>query len=556
MKFSDRGFIRAFLVLKLFFSIFWSFYSLKYRAWFHKRNWIENKKKELYVTKAIQFRETAIKLGGLLIKLGQFFSTRVDVLPNATIEELTLLQDEVKAVPFNELRVLAESELNKPLEDVFLYIDENPIASASLGQVHQVVLKNGKKAALKVQRPGIDALITIDLRTIKRVIRLLQRYTDWEKYIDLDAIFQEFSVTVRQELNYIQEGHNAEKIKANSQDNPRIRVPEIYWDYCSKKLLAMEFLEGYKINDIDAIVKANLSPRLIAQELLKIYIKQVLIDGFFHADPHPGNIFVDQSGCIIMVDFGMVGSISPQIRDDLVAMVIALVGRDFEKVVYYLKVIGFLRNSVDERLLIRAVSIFLEQMIGRVENISQIDTDLLLKDLEKLLYENPFQIPANFTFLGRALGTLYGICIKLHPDISFIDEAKPFIEQIAPKKSSIRKLIKDKSLLIGNSLIELPTLLERVLNKADRNDLLLNINFKDLESRIDSNTRALMMLSSIMGFGISITLSVFLLIHEFELYAKIGFGISLLFLLTYLRRAISHKKKKDLSNVNIWHHKR
>ena len=538
------GLIRFLTVIKLFFGIFWSFYSLKYKVLWHDEDWKKNQKEKLYISQAIHFRVTAVNLGGLLIKLGQFFSTRVDIFPSSTIDELALLQDQVKEEPFFKLRHLAEAELGQPLEVVFAEVDEIPIAAASLGQVHKVVLKDGRIAALKIQRPDIDKLVRIDLKAIRRVLYFIKKWTDWERYIDLDTIYQEFADTVQDELNYLQEGKNAETIKANSSGDPDLVIPEIYWEYSTKRVLTMEYVEGIKINNLETMKTAGIDPAYTAQRLLQIYIKQILIDGFYHADPHPGNLFVREDNKIILVDFGMVGIIPPVLRDTLLEMVFALVARDFEKVVDFLKEIGFINQRGNEKIIIRALSIFLEQFLGKNQDLSRTDLVQLLDDIEKLLYENPFQIPANFTFLGRALGTLYGICMKLNPNISFIDEAKPFLENIAPKSKSIWKIIKDKALAVSQAMLEVPQAAERVLNKADRGDLVFQINLLEMQEHLQANTKAMRSLSYVVGFAFSFIGGIYLMVHNFAHPSHFSFALAALFFLFYIKSIFSRSKKK------------
>lgn len=541
---SWRGFKRFWTVVFLFVRIFWSFYSLRFKRHWHSIDWLESKKAELYVSQARLFRETAVDLGGLLIKLGQFFSTRVDILPPSSINELSTLQDEVKAVPFDQLIEVARSEFKRPLQEVFLSIDNIPRASASLGQVHRGQLHSNETVAIKIQRPGIEELVSIDLKAVGRVVALVKRFTDWERFVDFDAIYHEFSDTLWAELNYIQEGHNAERIAENSKDDPDLIVPEIYWEYTTRRVLTMEYLEGVKVTDFAEMDAQGIDRRQIAGKLLQVYVKQILIDGFFHADPHPGNLFVRPGNKLVMIDFGMMGSISPDVRDTLVEMVFALVNRDFARVVEYLTAIGFIRPQANQQVLIRAMSLFLEQTLGKTKELSQADLNVILKDLEVLLYEQPFQVPANFTFLGRALGTLYGICMKLYPDISFIDVGRPYLDQIAPEKESLFKIVKDKTKDLGLALVEIPPLAEKVLRQAQIGDLTVNIPMQTLTDQLELNTRSLNGVSWMMGFGFTALAAAYLQVNG-ETNLALGTAlISLAFLLAFLLSKRSLKSSR------------
>ena len=504
------GLKRFYKVIKLFINIFWAFYSLRIKALWHADGWKEKRRNELYFSEARRFRITAVEMGGLLIKLGQFLSTRVDILPQSTTRELAGLQDEVPPVAYQDICQVLASEFGRPFNEVYSYLDHSPQASASLGQVHQAKLPDGQLVAVKILRPGIEKLIEIDLRAMRQVIKFLQWFTNWQQWVDFDAIYREFADTLREELNYLQEGKNAETIARNSVQDPDLIVPRIHWDYTRQRVLTMEFMEGMKVSDYESLERAGVNRSKLAHKLLEIYIKQILVDGFFHADPHPGNLFIDSTGKVIMIDFGMVGTIAPDLRDTLIKMVLAMVGRDHLQVVFYLKQVGFVRREADNELLARAIGLFLEQILGTGINLRNNDMGSLLEDLEELLYEQPFQIPAKFTFMGRALGTLYGLCIGLDADISFLDAAKPYLKQFMPEEARPWTIIKEKGAALGNALVEVPPLLEKVLRRTERGDLELKLPLRNLEEAIEQNTRANHAIAWGIVFGATLLSSVYL----------------------------------------------
>jgi len=540
----QSGFVRTLTILRLFIGIFWAFYSLKFYRIIHGSNWVESRRRDLYTTQARRFRLTAVEMGGLLIKLGQFFSTRVDMLPQDSIVELTGLQDEVKPESFPDIKLVIEQEFGLPLDKIFINIDPQPLASASLGQVHQAKLENGSLIAVKVQRPGIDKLVNIDLRAILRVMTLIKLFTDWNRFIDLDAIYKEFADTIRAELDYVQEGHSAETVAANFSDDDDIIVPKIYWEYTRTRVLTMEFQGGIKISETDQLEAAQVDRSKLAEKLLASYVKQVLIDGFYHADPHPGNLFVTPEGRIIMLDFGMVGTISPAVKKTLVEMSLALVSRDFTQVVAYLVKLGFIRTNAESDTLIRAISVFVEGFLGSGEEVTDTDLKGFLKDLEVLLYEQPFQIPANYTFLGRALGTLYGICVGLDPNISFIDVCRPYVDKIVPGENSIFTLIKDQTKRLGISLLQLPPLAETVLRKADRGDLNVNVPFRSINNSIDNNTRSMKMVAWAIVCGASLLSSVLLLVNGWVVIAKYGAIFTAIVFIIFLRSGATPVRRR------------
>jgi|GEM_PF-462398 Predicted unusual protein kinase len=542
-KTSWSGFKRFIKVISLFITIFWSFYSIKYKKLWHTHSWAESKRQELYAAEARRFRNTAIELGGLLIKLGQFFSTRVDVFPQSSIEELSGLQDEVKPVPFKEIRQVAEDDFSHPLTEVYAEVDEMPIASASLGQVHRGVLVTGEIVAIKILRPGIEELVRIDLMAVRKVIDILKVATDWQQTIDMDAIYNEFSDTLLAELNYMQEGKNAEAIAASTND-PDVMIPAIFWQYTTHRVLTMEFMEGIKISEYETLSCAGIDRQAIALKLLQTYIKQILIDGFFHADPHPGNLFVTENGRIVMIDFGMVGTIPQALRDVLVDLVFALVKRDNLQVVGHLKRIGFLRYDADNELVARAIGIFLEEALGAGTDWYSADFSGLLGDLEQLLYEQPFQIPAQFTFLGRALGTLYGLCIGLDPNFNFLDEAKPYLQGLAKGEKGFWATTKEKVAMFGSALAEIPPLAEKVLNRMERGELQLKLPLSSLDDSINTNTRAVKSLSWAIVFGFTLFTSAYLKVNHYPTEALYALYVSILALLLMLSSNRTLKRRR------------
>ncbi|KUG04903.1 abc1 family protein [hydrocarbon metagenome] len=534
MPVKNSAVYRFLSVIRLFAHISMAFYSLRFKKYLHNSAWLHKKKEELYVTQARLFRETAVELGGLLIKLGQFISTRVDILPRATIQELSGLQDEVRPVDFEDIKIMVCSEFGQPLEDIYADIDTNPVASASLGQVHYGMLLNGREVAIKVMRPGIEELIKIDLRAVRQVIKWIKVFTDWERFIDLDAIYQEFEETLWGELDYLKEGSNAEVIAANSSEDKGLLVPEIMWEFTRTRVLTMEYMRGIKITDYKQIEDAGIDRKLVAAHLLNIYVRQILVDGFYHADPHPGNLFVARDGKLIMVDFGMVGSVSKELRSTLVDMVKAIVRRDHDTVVDYLIQLGFVHYRADKTTLTRAIALFLEHILGDAQEISKVDLHNFLQDLEQLLYEQPFQVPARFTFLGRALGTLYGICIGLDPDINFLAVSKPYVDELLGDGGGLYQVVKEKAGAWGSALIELPPLFERVLQKAERGDISIRIPLHQLQDNIADNTRSIKSVAWAVAFSSALLTSAYLLVNNLTRESYWGFGLTAVFLILLL----------------------
>ncbi len=520
------AFKRSATIVSLFVRIFLSFYFIKYQKLWHRKGWARQRKAELFVSEARRFRETAISLGGLLIKLGQFFSSRVDLLPRSSLNELEMLQDEVTPASYSDIKSVLEAEFNQPVEEIFQGFSVIPEASASLGQVHQATLRDGRLAAVKIQRPGIEEIIRIDLLAIQKVVGLIKTFTTWEKYADFDFIYDDFASTLRAELNYIEEGRNAEKIAANMKKNRHVQVPVIMWEYTRSRVLTMEFLSGIKINDFAGFEKAGINRKIVARHLLKIYVSQVLVDGFFHADPHPGNLFVTEKADIIMVDFGMVGHIPEQQRKMMLEIASQILDQDYGEVVVILKKMGFLAEDVDEELMTRAVNAFIDQFVNSEQDLTKADLRILLNDLEDFLYEFPFRMPSNMTFLGRALGTLYGLCLNLDPGINFIKEAEPFLKEAITKHVSPVQLISSRLLRLAGAVLGLPLLAERVYKKADQGSIRVKMPMKDVNRALGANTRALRLLAWSICFAAILAASSYILENGHTGLAYAGFALS------------------------------
>lgn len=539
-----KGWQRFWIVIGLFAGIIWAFYSLRFTRLWHPQGWEEKRRQELWLEKARYFRETAVELGGLLIKLGQFFSARVDVFPSSVIHELEHLQDEVKGVAFEDIRQAVSAEFGRPLEEIFADFDHEAIAAASLGQVHRATLMSGEDLAVKILRPGIERLIKIDLSAVKQVVKLLQRFTDWGNFMDLNLIYQEFHDTVYEELDYLQEARNAETIARNSRDNDQVLIPRIYWEYTTKRVLAMEYMPGIKISNYDELDRAGINREQIARLLVKMYCRQIFIDGFFHADPHPGNLFVTDEGKIVLIDFGMTGSITDELRRQLTKLAAAAVKRDHLEVVHWLKEMGFLHKQAPEEQLAQAIGIILEGVIGSGLAAPNNEIMDILADLEVLLYEYPFHIPGNYTFLGRAAGTLYGLCIGLYPTINFLDEIKPYLEQFIGGKKGVFEKVKEEVAEYINGFLQLPLQGTRVLRRLEEGQLMVKVDLNPVLEAERQTRRALNSISLVLLLGFVLFTSAYLLVNSWIFYARIGFIVSIVIFLFYLR----HINKRDAGN--------
>ncbi len=464
----------------------------------------------------VAFRVTAIKLGVLLIKLGQFLSSRADLLPEQALAVLNSLQDEVPPAPFTHVVSVIETELGKPVEQVFSVLERKCTAAASLGQVHKAILAStGQEVAVKVQRPNIDQLVRMDLSTLKFVIWVINRFVDTSEFIDLMGVYREFKRTVYEEIDYITEAANARRFKEMFKDDPNIYIPQVYDDYTSRRLLVLEWIDGIKINDYSTLEAEGISRLEVAKRTVQAYFYQFFTAGFFHADPHPGNIFVkkgpDNEPIIAFVDFGMVGTLTKNMKKALKDLFLSFVTRDSHALVSSLSKLGFIGNGANMAALERGVALMMEQYYGMtLGEARDLDIPEVSQDVEQLLYGQPFQVPAQFAFTGRAIGTLIGVSTGLSPDFNFVEVATPYARKFlgldAEGTGQTIQDILNQVLDTGRILLTLPRSLERVITKIETGQIEVKLadaprNGRSRHGRRRGSTNGDVAVSSIGGLS-------------------------------------------------------
>ncbi|HEX3015297.1 MAG TPA: AarF/ABC1/UbiB kinase family protein, partial [Desulfobacteria bacterium] len=464
---------RSWMIVALFSGFFAELGWIKVLRKFKSEEYVQARLNVLYANQAIRFRHMALEMEGLLIKIGQFFSTRVDILPVEYTRELAQLQDEVPPIPFTGISRVIEREFGDSPEKIFTSINPEPVAAASLGQVHRGTLPSGEDVAIKVLRPGIEEIIKVDLRAFRHVIRMLKVFTDWNKTIDLKALYDEFSKTVLAELDYAQERANLERFRKNFAKEKKITVPKVYDQYSRKKVLTMQYITGYKVTDTVALRAAGIDLAELARRLVNSYLKQVLVDGFFHADPHPGNLFVRPDGTVVFIDFGMVGRIPPGGKEGGQKMIKAILDGDPELLTESFVDLGVIRPHANMISLRRGLSILLAELRKTsFDDLGNLKVDKLLAELREFVYAEPFQIPSNYTFLGRAVGTLTGLAAGLDPSMNILELVRPYTMHILGEdQQSWTGVALHKAKEIGGSLVALPPLLEKTLHQAQTGDL-------------------------------------------------------------------------------------
>jgi predicted unusual protein kinase regulating ubiquinone biosynthesis (AarF/ABC1/UbiB family) len=444
---------------------------------------------------AAQFRSMAIRMGGVMIKLGQFLSARLDVLPVEITDELSGLQDEVPAEDFEAIRRLAEAELGAPLEEKFERFEPDPLAAASLGQVHRARLRvdapeaeDFREVVVKIQRPFIDQLIEVDFSALRRFGGWLQRYEPIRKRVNVPALVEELATTVRNEIDYLAEGKNAETFAANFKGRRRVHVPRVGWSLTTRRVLTLENVYAIKITDYEAITAAGVDRAEVAEALLDTYLKQIFEDGFFHADPHPGNLFVTPLPAtkqkkatwkLTFVDFGMVGSVPESLRDGLRDLMIGIGTRDASRVVKSYQTLGVLLPGADVKLLEQAESQLFDRFWGmsmsELRKINRGEMRQFAHQFRDLMFEMPFQVPHNLLLLGRTVAILSGMCTGLDPDFNVWEELAPYAQKlVADEVGSGWEVWLDEIGDLVRELIALPAQTARVLTRLERGELNVN----------------------------------------------------------------------------------
>jgi predicted unusual protein kinase regulating ubiquinone biosynthesis (AarF/ABC1/UbiB family) len=408
-----------------------SFFSFSARVVFNNRKSFRRagvSDSELRYREGAALREKLLALGPTFIKIGQTLATRADLLPVEYIKELAKLQDEVPPFPTSQAMEILRQELQAEIAEIFDSFDDEPVASASLGQVYKARLQTGQVVAIKVQRPAIAEQISFDIKVLRRIARGLARYPNLIRGVDWQGALGEFRRTVFEEMDYEQEALNAEVFRANFADWKEVYVPRIYHVFSTKRLIVMEFVDGLKVTDSERLTQAGQDPHQIVRLLARTYLKQLLEDGFFHADPHPGNLRVMNDGRLAFFDFGMVGRLPIELQSKLINAFFHVVERDVHGLVEDMVRLGFIALSSDEESRFKPV---IEGLFDRYlsKRLGDVNFKELIFDLAHVIYEFPFRIPASFTYIVRAVMTLEGIGTQVDPSFNFFEVARPYAKR-------------------------------------------------------------------------------------------------------------------------------
>lgn len=470
---------------------------------------------------AARFRRLAVELGGVMIKVGQWLSARLDVLPAEITDELSGLQDEVQAEDFSAIRRVVESEFDQPLEARFEAFDSQPMASASIGQVHCARLRqqDGEDISserlrpavvVKVQRPNIEQIVATDLAALQVVGRWLMLYRPIRRHADVPGLLREFNQTLAEEIDYLHEGKNAEIFAENFAGVEDVRVPAVHWQHTTRRVLTLEDVGAIKITDYSALDAAGVDRKEVARRLFDIYLKQIFEHHFFHADPHPGNLFIlpqpDEQGGrtgfkVVFVDFGMAGKITQNVVDGLRELVIAVAQRDGSRVVKAYQIMRVLLPDADLELLTRANQRAFERFWGKstteLLEMGQEEALEFLSEFRSLLFENPFQLPDNMILLGRCLSILNGICTGLDPDFNVWHSVLPWADRLIAEETRDQwKVWLGETVDTLRTVVSLPRRAETLIERIEQGRL--EMRSPELNRRFQRVERAI----SRLGFSV------------------------------------------------------
>ncbi|HEY3337513.1 MAG TPA: AarF/UbiB family protein [Propionicimonas sp.] len=496
---------------------------------------------------AVRFRSLAISMGGLMIKVGQFLSARLDILPAEITDELSGLQDEVPAAAFEAIRSQAEAELGRPLTTAFASFESIPLAAASLGQAHRAVLlpkdaeDTGFSAVVvKVQRPSIDKIVEVDLAALRRVGGWMTRYKPVSSRADVPALVEEFAVTTLAEIDYLAEASNAEHFREAFEGDDRVRVPQVAWEQTTLRVLTLEDVSAIRLGDYEAITAAGIDRGEVADKLVATYLQQIFEDGVFHADPHPGNLFVtplSEPGefDLTFIDFGMVGQVPENLREGLREALIAIGTRDAARLVASFRLLDVLLPSADTRMLELASAQVFDRFGGMamsdLRTISHEDMMSFGLQFRELMVSMPFQLPENLLLLGRCIAILSGMCTGLNPEFNLWAALTPYATKLLTQDGgepfSWEKIVAGGT-RIAATLTALPGRVDRLLTMAERGEMAIRTPL--LELRMGQLNRTVSRLTTAVMFAGMVVAGALLYGAE-PLLAKVILGVSVLPLL-------------------------
>lgn len=497
--------------------------------------------------------ETLLRLGPTFIKIGQALSTRADLLPLEYVEALAKLQDKVPPFSAEEAIAIIESELGNSLYALYRDFERFPLAAASLGQVHKARLHTGEDVVIKVQRPGLENLFKLDFQALGKLLRFCNRYLPWTRKYELEAIYNEFFNLLYQEIDYIQEGKNTERFATNFNGYPRIIVPKVYWRYTTTKIFTAEYLPGIKVNDRQTLEACGIDPKQINQLGICCYLKQLLLDGFFQADPHPGNMAVSQDGSLIFYDFGMMAEMKAIAKEQMIRTFFAVLKKDTEEVLDTLIDMGLIVPVADMTPVRRLLTFILDQFTEKPLDIKAFSK--MSSEVYAMFEQQPFRLPAQMTFILKALTTLDGIARTLDPQYNPVACAQPFIKSLTVSQGKgtligeLARQARDFVKYKWKQPSATEVLIKRLEERIERGELELRVRNVESDRTLKRISLAIKSLIYACISGCSLLAGALLLTVPFYNWAIAAFTLSGLWFLILLRALINLSIKEKLDKL-------
>jgi ubiquinone biosynthesis protein len=455
------------------------------------------------------------ELGTTFTKLGQILSTRADLLPPAYLVELTKLQDSASPVAFKEIAKVVETELGQSIERLFAHFDPVPLAAASIGQAHAATLWSGTEVVVKVRRPGVVEQVNEDLEILKELAASASRHLSLADHYDLTGLVEEFSQTLRRELDYVREAHNAERFAVNFATDPHIHVPRVFWEATTSRVLTLERIRGIKINDLKALDEQGTDRRWLADYATSVVLKMVCEDGFFHADPHPGNFFIEADGTIGLIDFGMVGIIDERTQELLAELLITINDQNADRLVDVFLDLGVTRKRIDRASVRRDIEQLLSTYWGLP--LGELRIAALLNDVYTIMRRHQLHLPSNLALLLKTVIMIEGLGVNLDPDFHLPKVLTPYTERLILRQYSPFRWVRSfgrSSLELARFAVEIPQHLRRIATAAESGNLQIGMRPEGFDPVIDrleriSNRIVLGVIAAAFINGLAVLVSVY-----------------------------------------------
>ncbi len=483
------------------------------------------------------------ELGPTFVKLGQTFSNREDLLPPELIQELQKLQDRVEVVDMNVTEIL-ENEFNISVNDHFSEIVAKPLATASIAQVYKATLITGEEVILKIKKPDVLSVIEDDLLLIKDLVKLISTYSEIASKLNLKQAIATFEKSLLEEVSLVNERNNIKQFALNFKNNKETYVPIVYDEFSNNNVLCMEFIDGIKVTDKTELLSHNIDPVVISEVGLRLFVSQILDYGFFHADPHAGNILVKKDGRVVFIDFGAVGKIQPNDKEILESLIVAFVAKNSNKIVRSLKKMAVSYEIPDDRRFQNDVEVVLNFVHST--SLKNIDPHIIINKMKDVLKDNRLYMPDYFYLLFKGIGLIEGVGRTINPDLDIVKSLHPYTKKILTRKISPKKLFKngmDKMMSFTDNVDEIPKELRSVLQKLDDNKFTISSEIKNIEktNNLIKSSIINLILAMVLGANIIATSIVFVSeagprIGEMSLVAVLGFLFSVVLVIILLLR--------------------